>query len=274
MSSAPWKGPLPPNGRRRPPLTLRVRRPGTGPSLSSTCATTSTSRCSARRASRWTTTSVCGSVPAPHGGSRSGAGGGTSPLRRKAMQRQPPARRLATCRRHRRAPAGFARPRRHPRLTPGCRCPHARRLRGSRWRCHRIIARRRIDMEAHSVRARASRPSPGDGSSRSLPASHQVDPRRRGPSGHPAQLGREACCRSTSSPKSGRKHAVYRPCRSFVIFGRGAMTRRRFSARPMPIWRRTCDTEVDVHENAFQTCTRPIPQVAGGFGVALWAQEH
>ena len=47
-----------------------------------------------------------------------------------------------------------------------------------------------------------------------------------------------------------------------------------FDTAPMPIQRRTCDTEVDVHDNSIRTCMPPIPQVAGGLGFAWCPQEH
>ena len=77
-----------------------------------------------------------------------------------------------------------------------------------------------------------------------------------------------------SSRKSPRRRRVQPPSRSLPIFEREAMIRRRFSTRPMPIWRRTCDIGVDVQANAFRTCTAPIPQVAERLGVAPRPSER
>ena len=77
-----------------------------------------------------------------------------------------------------------------------------------------------------------------------------------------------------SSRKSPRRRCVWPPSRSLPIFEREAMIRKRFSTRPMPIRRRTCDIGVDVQENAFRTCTSPIPQVAERLGVAPRPSER
>ena len=74
--------------------------------------------------------------------------------------------------------------------------------------------------------------------------------------------------------KSRRKRAVYRPVPELGDLRAGSRDWSRFSTRPMPIQRRTCDIGVDVQENAFWMCIAPIPQVAERLGVAPRPSER